>query len=309
MGALSAFALPNADLGQTLTLARWGRRSDNSATMTRSELIHHWRTQGYVLVPGIFDSARAGRLRAICEEVLAQWRACDPQTGQPGEKPDATVMRHLNHPAYFAGKPQALAELLEAAAEPDVLEVVETVFQEPPLFRCTSLFFNPSGIDLEGNWHRDSQFSQKDDTAEWEMLQKAGDGGSGMQLQIALLPSEDIELVPGSHLRWDTPEEYAIRKADNWANNRSNAMPGALRVRQAPGDAVLFNPNAIHRGRYRSAIPRRTLMLTYTKTSEPWFDYFSNQPWFREAGYLDHLTSHARAFYETFVGRYGEQFH
>lgn len=79
-------------------------------------------------------------------------------------------------------------------------------------------------------------------------------------MQIALAPSADIEVVPGSHLRWDTPEEYAIRKAAGGANNRSNAMPGAVRVALDPGDAVLFNPMAIHRGRYHANRLRRTLM-------------------------------------------------
>jgi hypothetical protein len=269
-----------------------------------------WRRDGCVLAPQLISPVRAERLRTLCDRVLEQWRACDPQTGEPGERPDATVMRHLNHPAYFAARAAEhaaeRAEILAAAADPAVLGLVAAVFGEAPMFRCTSLFFNPSGISLDGNWHRDSQFSRRDDAAEWEMLRAAGENGSGMQLQIALAPSDDIEIVPGSHLRWDTPEEYAIRKADGGANNRSNAMPGARRVRQAPGDAVLFNPNAIHRGRYRSEIPRRTLMLTYTRRSEPWNDYFSAQPWFLEPGYLDGLDAAAQQFYGEFIAQYRE---
>ena len=270
----------------------------------REELCNQWRTLGYVFVPQLISAERAAHLRGICDDILAQWRANDPQTGQPGDKPDATVMRHLNHPDYFKAHPEGLSEILEMAADPRALEVVETILGEPPLFRCTSLFFNPSGIDLDGNWHRDSQFSARDDAAEQHMLTAAGDDGSGMQFQIALMPSEDIELVPGSHLRWDTPEEYAIRKAEQGKNNRSNEMPGAMRVHQEAGDAILFNPMALHRGRYRASIPRRTLMLTYTKTSEPWFDFFSNQPWFSEPDYLAQLPPAARAFYEPFVAAY-----
>jgi hypothetical protein len=269
-----------------------------------SDVVAQWRRDGFVLVRSLFDPARAARLCALCDDVLTQWNACDPQTGQPGARPDATVMRHLNHSAYFVGRPDDRAELLAAAADPDVLRVVAAIFDEAPMFRCTSLFFNPSGVSVDGNWHRDSQFSRRDDDAEWEMLRAAGSGGTGMQLQVALAPSEDIEIVPGSHLRWDTPAEYAIRKADGGANSRSNDMPGALRVRQSPGDAVLFNPNAIHRGRYRSEILRRTLMLTYTRRSEPWSDYFSTQPWFLEPGYLDGLDAPARRFYEEFVAQY-----
>jgi len=133
---------------------------------------------------------------------------------------------------------------------------------------------------------------------------KAGDGGSGMQLQIALLPSADIEVVPGSHLRWDTADDYAIRKADGLTHNRSNDMPGATRVFQQPGDAVLVSALMIHRGRYHRQPPRRTLMPTYTKTSEPWFDSFSDQPWFLSAGYRAHLSPQADTFFERFIAQY-----
>ncbi|MCX6016968.1 MAG: phytanoyl-CoA dioxygenase family protein [Chloroflexi bacterium] len=269
-----------------------------------SYLLTQWRSDGCVTLPALLDSGRATRIRTLCDHVLAQWSACDPQTGQPGAKPDATVMRHLNHPAYFTQRPAELAELLAVAADPAVLRIVEAVFGEAPMFRCTSLFFNPSGISLDGNWHRDSQFTHRDDAAEWEMLRTAGENGAGMQMQIALLPSDDIEIVPGSHLRWDTPAEYAIRKADDWAHNRSNAMPGAQRMHQNAGDAVLFNPNALHRGRYRSEIPRRTLMLTYTRRSEPCSDFFSAQPWFLEPGYLHGLDAHSQHFYDEFVAQY-----
>lgn len=257
-----------------------------------------------MIVRQLIAPARAERLRVICDAIHAQWRACDPQTSKPGEKPDATVMRHLNHPAYFEQHPEWRVDVLEAAADPNVLAVAEQIFGEPAMFRCTSLFFNPSGMHLDGNWHRDAQFMTKSDDEEKQMVLNAGDGGNGMQLQIALLPSEDIEVVPASHLRWDTPEEYAIRKADNFAHNRSNDMPGAMRVKQNAGDAVLFNAMCIHRGRYHSDKPRRTLMLTYTKQSEPWFDFFSDQPWFLEAGYLDGLSDNARAFYERFITQY-----
>jgi ectoine hydroxylase-related dioxygenase (phytanoyl-CoA dioxygenase family) len=272
--------------------------------MANQLLYDQWRAHGYAVVPGLIDAAQTSRLHDMCESTLSQWRACDPQTGQPGEKPDATVMRHLNHPAYFADRPERRIAILEAAADPRVLDVARTIFGEDPMFRCTSLFFNPSGVDLDGNWHRDAQFMTRTDDEERAMIAGAGDGGSGMQLQIALVPSEDIEVVPGSHLRWDMPEEYAIRKADGGAHNRSNAMPGAVRVRQGPGDAVLFNAMCIHRGRYRREPLRRTLMLTYTKTSEPWFDFFSDQPWFLQPDYLDGLAPSTRAFYDRFVGQY-----
>ena len=54
------------------------------------------------------------------------------------------------------------------------------------------------------------------------------------------METSDVEYVPGSHLRWDTEEEYRIRLADGQSNSRSNDMPGAVRIHQQPGDAVAF---------------------------------------------------------------------
>ena len=166
---------------------------------------------------------------------------------------------------------------------------------------------NPLDTSSDGHWHRDSQFQYPDIDEEREVLAAETGEGRSVQLQIALVPSDDVEVVPGSHLRWDTPEEFAIRHADGKKHNRSSNMPGARRVALAPGDGVAFNPMGLHRGRYHTDKLRRTLMLTYTKRSAPRFDYFSNQPWFDTPGYLDGLASDTRAFFEPFVAEYGDQ--
>ena len=163
---------------------------------------------------------------------------------------------------------------------------------------------NPLADGRDGNWHRDSQFSAANDEEEKATITKLIRSGTSIQMQIPLVPSADIEYIPGSHIRWDTPEEYAIRRAEGGKNNRSNTMPGALRLALEPGDAALFNPYGIHRGRYHTIPVRRTLMLTYTKSSAPHADYFSNQPWFLEPSYLDGLKPETRAFLDRFVEQY-----
>lgn len=267
-------------------------------------LREQWENEGYVVLSGVFDKARTARLQTICEAILAQWRTNNPEKNQPGGGPDATVMRHLNHPGYFGEHPAWLGELMDAVADEKVLDVARTILSDEPLFRCTSFFFNPLADGRDGNWHRDSQFSATSDEDEQATIIKLIRSGTSIQMQIPLVPSDDIEYIPGSHVRWDTPEEYQIRRADGGNNNRSNAMPGALRLDLAPGDAALFNPYGIHRGRYHTDRLRRTLMLTYTKASAPHCDYFSNQPWFLAPGYLDDLKPTTRAFFDRFVAQY-----
>lgn len=263
-----------------------------------------WETMGYVVVRQLFDPARTAQLQRITDAILTQWRLENPETGKPGGAASATVMRHLNHPGYFRQQPGWLGELLDAVADPQVLAVAHTILGEEPLFRCTSCFFNPLENSRDGDWHRDSQFGTPDPAEEQQIIAQLSRSGTSIQMQIALVPSDDVEVVPGSHLRWDTPEEFAIRKAEGGKNNRSNAMPGALRLALDPGDAALFNPYGVHRGRYHTDRSRRTLMFTYTKTSAPYRDYFSNQPWFLEPGYLDGLQPATRAFFAPFVTTY-----
>jgi len=264
-----------------------------------------WKTHGYVVVREVLDVAQTARLRRICDHVLERWRRRDPQTGVASD-PNATVMRHLNHPDYFAGGAPGLGEILELAAHPKLIDLARTLLGEEPMFRCTSYFMNPQGISLDGEWHRDSQYETADEAAERALVLSGGDTGAGVQLQVALAPSDDVEIVAGSHLRYDTPEEYAIRRADGGSNNRSNEMPGATRVALASGDAAAFNSLAVHRGRYHQDKLRRTVMLTYTKSSRPRCDYFSNQPWFLNPAYRSRIPPAAEDFFARFIATYSE---
>jgi hypothetical protein len=268
-------------------------------------LSQHWQEYGYIVVRRLFSAKRATDLAAVCEKALKQWRLKNPETGGPGGGPEATVMRHLVHTGYWdADDTGDRLALLAAVADPKVLAVCRAVLGQEPLFRATSLFMNPLKNSRAGNWHRDSQFHWPDEAEEKRMLMTSSRLSAALQLQVALEPSADVEVVPGSHQRWDNPAEYAIRRADDGKNNRSPAMPGAVRLKLEAGDALAFNPCALHRGRYHTNKRRRTFMLTYTGESAPHFDYFSDQPWFLEAGYLDGLEDEARAFFDRFIDQY-----
>jgi hypothetical protein len=83
-------------------------------------------------------------------------------------------------------------------------------------------------------------------------------------------------------------------------------MPGALRLALGAGDAAAVNSLGIHRGRYHADKLRRTVMLTYTKSSMPVFDHFSNQPWFLNPAYRARIPDGARPFYSRFIDTYGD---
>jgi hypothetical protein len=75
--------------------------------LTDQDLSQQWQEQGYIIVRRLLAGARATRLGVIVEPILDQWRIANPETGEPGGGPDATVMRHLNHPWYFRSTQRA----------------------------------------------------------------------------------------------------------------------------------------------------------------------------------------------------------
>ena len=102
-----------------------------------------------------------------------------------------------------------------------MIELVEGLFQGPCLFRTTSLFSNPLGRSSEGDravvecvsdgvsdclalsrpggWHRDSQFLIPDEADERQFIEEQVANSlthsHGVQMQIALVPNDDVELV------------------------------------------------------------------------------------------------------------------
>jgi len=265
-----------------------------------------WEENGFLLVPALIDRARIVRLRSICDRIRKDWLLCDPLNGLPASDAGVeTCMRHVNHPSYFQNKKTELCEVLDTCASEPMLEVVRDCFGEEPMFRSTSLFFNPTALWQEGNWHRDTQFVHKDIAQEQAFLAlHALKGGDGIQVQIPLFDSDDLEFIPGSNTRWDTEEELQIRLGDAGAHCR-RTMPSGSRITASAGDGVFFDPNGIHRGRYFPTPVRLTLMTTFTRSSAPPIvDRFSYQPWFLEKGYLDGVSKGAKRLYDRFVDHY-----
>ncbi|WP_164545606.1 phytanoyl-CoA dioxygenase family protein [Paenibacillus albus] len=264
-----------------------------------------FREEGYIIYPEVFKGKELEQLLVACNSSLEQyteaWDLEKPNT-------DFEVMRHLNNPRWHRDNQEYLTTIMEKIADPRCLGPVEQIFAGPSLFRCTSYFINHRFTSHDGGWHRDSQFMCSSDEEERRMLdqirQSDFNDNAGIQFQIALIDNDDIEYVPYSANRHDSPEEAYIRLADNKSHNQEDGMPNAMRIPLKAGDAVIFNPYGLHRGRYHKDIPRRTLMLTYTRSTSVQFDYFSNQPWCAEPDYLNGLSPRATAYFQQFINAY-----
>lgn len=125
-----------------------------------------------------------------------------------------------------------------------ILALVDSLIPNKPAFMNTQLFFDPVNPSQKNFWHRDCQYdhdvqSQKRVITQTQVL----------HLRIPLFDEPGIELVPGSHKRWDTQEELDIRLEQNAKTSCENIIAGK-KIPLAAGDVLLFSADMIHRGLY-----------------------------------------------------------
>jgi hypothetical protein len=263
-----------------------------------------FQEEGVLFYPQLFSGQQLERLRAACEDVLQQFHR-DNDVNDPDIKNKiGASMSHLDNPRWHRRGKENWKTILETVADPRCLGPVEQILEGPSQFLSTQLFFNPRFASIEGNWHRDIQGLLPDEDAVRNHIASAEP--EGMQFQIALVNNDDVEYVPFSATRYDSPEEYTIRCADNRAHSREAGMPNAMRLCLRAGDAVIFHPNGLHRGRYLQNNPRRTLMISYTPRGRVLDMPLSRHPWMLEPGYFEGLSKRATAYFQDFADAYRE---
>ena len=278
-------------------------KETTSGAIMSTDPTTQYRTEGYAIVRNIYDQARVERLQKICKRVHSQWQQA-PLTDNPPVGPYANYMRHLNHPEYHRQHREDLVYLLDAIADPKLIEKTNTIMGEETMFFSLSYYFNPSGADCGGQWHKDKVFDSPDPRDQ--------ETGVGIQTQIALVSSDALQVVPGSHLREYTDTEHRICESENQADTRRDDMPEATQETLDPGDSMYFHHKAIHRGSMQATPPRQTMMISYRKSrlakkllGEDGLCQYSNQPWFLHPDYLDGTKESTREYFGKFTDLYG----
>jgi ectoine hydroxylase-related dioxygenase (phytanoyl-CoA dioxygenase family) len=215
-----------------------------------------FREHGYFVVQEFLDRPAACALRRACDDALDRARTGSTAHGHTTPKiglfADPATFSRANARAFddvarFVSSPRVCALLagLERAGEDAI-----------PRIKAADYYHEQTARDWDGDWHRDSQFGLPDPERERQRLLTT----TSVHVRVALEDDDRLELVPGSHVRWDTPEELRIRKG---CDRATAAMPGATRIVLRTGDACVFHAWSIHRATYRRAPLRRTLDCLY----------------------------------------------
>ena len=215
---------------------------------------------GYTILQDIYSKAELDKLEIIVNTVFEKWL----DANRPKLKSDDLINIHsLTGPAYFCENPQDRIDLFNLISQPALTDCVSQILDDSVYFHGTQLFFNPINKDKLPYWHRDFQYSGNDDNSLKKELGKL----KALHLRIALIPETGLELIPGSHKRWDTKLESDIRFERNGHKN-SEPLPFSQLITLERGDVLIFDAQMLHRGCY-STNPQRKAFDICVGTPHP----------------------------------------
>jgi len=145
------------------------------------------------------------------------------------------------------------------------MQIISSVIPTQPAFMNTQLFFNPVNPHQKDFWHRDCQYDH-----DIEGQKKAIVESQVLHLRLPLFDELGIELVPESHQRWDTEEEFNVRD-ERKGKQSSDDLSTGKKISLMAGDLLVFSADMIHRGLY--GLDRLALDILVFDSAADYVDY------------------------------------
>jgi len=146
-----------------------------------------------------------------------------------------------------------------------IMALVDSAITNNPAFMNTQLFFNPVNPQLKDFWHRDCQYDHG-----VEVQKKVIHETQVVHLRVPLFDELGMELVPGTHKRWDTDEEFNVRQEEKGRASNESLSTGKT-IKLAAGDVLVFSADMIHRGLY--GLDRLALDILVFDSAGDFVDY------------------------------------
>ncbi|OLE22647.1 MAG: hypothetical protein AUG49_18315 [Catenulispora sp. 13_1_20CM_3_70_7] len=160
-----------------------------------------------------------------------------------------------------------------------LMDLVEEVMGGPLRFWAEHALWSPELVDYDLNWHRDFGDDDRHDP----------EGRSThVYINICLADDECFHVIPGSNRRPLTEPELVQQRTMGF-----DPLPGEVVVRCRPGDVLLMNGHAFHRGACPVGVFRRTLHIALQPVDEPVGGHGSWK-FMREEGFLDTMAPTVR---------------
>lgn len=201
-------------------------------------MIDDYEENGYLVIRSFLGESELHGLLEVITRFHQSWRQ---------EHAQFYAEKAINS-AYLTGKKYLKdtdrESLFKFIGSVRLMEVVTAVMGDRPAFMNSQLFFDPVNQLQSNYWHRDPQYHLS-----VEEQKAALRGPNVVHFRIPLLDEPGLELIPGTHRRWDSDEELSVRLEQDGRNNHDSLSSG-VRVRLNAGDLLIFSANMIHRGLY-----------------------------------------------------------
>lgn len=251
--------------------------------------IEHYEEYGYVILREFFSNEEIISIDKHVDRIYQKW-ILDNETDIVNMQ--LVNMHSLTSPEYFEGLPEERVAFFKVIAAVKLTEALKNIFGPGIHFHNTQLFFNPSNVERLPYWHRDMQYSVIEDA-----VQRDEQGNMlSLHVRIPLVEETGVELITGTHKRWDTELERNVRFELNGRKN-SESLPNSALIDLAPGDILIFDAQMIHRGNYELNSTRKAVDLCVGKyhplasgfldesvlPTEKELDNISNNQWYKLA--------------------------
>lgn len=202
------------------------------------QLSHEYNIQGYFVIRNFFSDNEISSLRNTILKFHGAWKK-DNKTFYAEEAFNSSLITGSQYLGY-----DDRVKLFNFISSRKMMAVVESLIPNHPAFMNTQLFFNPVNPELKDFWHRDCQYDH-DIVGQKQAVQET----QVVHLRVPLFDELGMELVPGTHKRWDNEEEYNVRQEEKGKVSHDPLSLG-VEIPLAAGDLLVFSADMIHRGLY-----------------------------------------------------------
>ena len=193
---------------------------------------------GYLLIRGFLNDNEVLKLHAVVAEFHRLWQ----KDNATYYAQNAVNSAYLTNQEYLNDRQRQV--LFDFIGSEKLMSVVNELIPKQPCFLNTQLFFNPLNPKQSNYWHRDPQYHLS-----VEQQKAALSASDVIHFRLPLLDEPGIELIPGTHKRWDSTEELEVRLEQNGYKNDQALSQGKV-IKLSAGDLLIFSANMIHRGLY-----------------------------------------------------------
>lgn len=204
------------------------------------DLIDQFRKDGFIHLKGFFHEEDLTEIHTVVAGAHENWVKLNEQALKQGSVNSA----FLTNPQFCRSELER-ERIFHFIQKAPIVDLGSALLDGQPYFMNTQLFFNPMTHEKKPYWHRDVQYSGLSKERQMELISEE----QVLHFRIPFFEDPGLEIIPGSHMRWDTNEEEWVRlELEGRRNNEP--LPGSIKIPHSPTDLLVFSAHLIHKGVY-----------------------------------------------------------